>query len=256
MKEVAIVAQQRTGSTLLSKCLDSHSLVWSLAIELYLRRTSGAFLIGLGQSAEVLNDFYTVGRLRYDLMRGRPRSVRTCTDSDPEERSRPIRVAKIMHNQMLATPRLDRYVIKNTRIRIIHLRRENLLKQHVSNMLNKQREAHRRPAQATESVSVARIRVNPTYAMLRMRVAKMLYQWYDRRLSQHPKIELVYERMVGTNGLSEPAAEMVCEFLGIPPEPLRTDLVKLNPDNLSQIVTNYGELVHALTGTEFEQYLD
>ena len=182
--------------------------------------------------------------------------MRTCTESDSEQRSRPIRAAKIMHNQMLATPRLDRYVIKNTTIRIIHLRRENLLKQHISNLLNKQREARLRPAQATESVSVARIRIDPRYAMLRMRVAKTLYKWYDRRLSQHPKIELVYEHMVGTNGLSEPATETVCEFLGVPVEPLVTDLVKLNPDNLSQIVTNYGELVHELTGTEFEQYLD
>ena len=225
-------------------------------MELYYRRTWQAFLLGVFQSADLLNDFYTEGRIRYDLMRELPRGQAISDDSETQSRLAPVRVAKIMHNQMLTTPRLDSYIIRNTKIRIIHLRRENLLKQHVSNMLNKQREALRRPAHATESVSVARIRVNPRYAMLRMNAAKLLFQWYDRRLSQHPKIEMLYERMVRSDGLSEPAAETVCEFLGIPPEPLRTDLVKLNPDNLSQIVTNYGELVHALTGTEFEQYLD
>ena len=92
--------------------------------------------------------------------------------------------------------------------------------------------------------------------MYKMRLAKMLYHWYDKRLSQHPKIELAYEYMVAPNGLSESATLLVCEFLGIPLEPMVTDLVKLNPDDLRMIVTNYDEVARAFAGTEFEQYLE
>ena len=255
MAKVAIIAQQRTGSTFLLKCLDAHTQVWCPPIELFVRTTWREFLSGIWQSAEVLDDFYSEGLVRSKAQEKLP--VREAVwQSGKYESPKLIRVAKIMHNQILMTPRLDKYLIQNIDIRVIHLRRENLLKQHVSNMLNKSSEADRRPAHTAKPLPVMTIRINPRYAAYRIRMAKMLYQWYDKRLSHHPKIEMVYEQMVGANGLSESATAMVCEFLGVPPEPLGTDLVKLNPDDLRMIITNYDEVARALAGTEFEQYLD
>jgi hypothetical protein len=37
---------------------------------------------------------------------------------------------------------------------------------------------------------------------------------------------------------------------------LETDLVKINPDKISLIVSNYDELCSGLRGTEFEAMLD
>jgi hypothetical protein len=168
----------------------------------------------------------------------------------------PIRGVNIMHNQLLVTPRVERYIVRSKDIHIIHLSRDNLLKQHVSNMLNRRRISDRRPAHTTRAIPVAKIRIDPKQAIYRMRASRALYRWYDKRLSRHPKIEMVYERMVGENGLSRSATELVCKFLGIAVEPLVTDLVKLNPDDLRLIITNYDEVASALAGTEFEQYLD
>jgi hypothetical protein len=89
-----------------------------------------------------------------------------------------------------------------------------------------------------------------------MWLARALYALYDRRLSQHPKIELVYETMIHGNSLSEEAAQAVCELVDVPQAPMSSNLVKMNPTRLSDIVSNYDELARALVGTEFEAYLD
>lgn len=255
MVKVAIIAQQRTGSTLLSSCLNAHTQVWCPPIELLLRTTWRGFVLGIRQSTEVLDDFYAKGLIRYETLKRLPMG-QAVLESGEYQSLKLVRAAKIMHNQLLMTPRVDRYLVRDSDIRIIHLRRENLLKQHVSNMLNKRSKADRRPAQTTESLPVVTIRINPRYAVYRMRMARMLYQWYDKRLSHHPKVEMVYEQMVEANGLSASATDLLCGFLGVPPEPLGTKLVKLNPDDLRMIITNYAEVARVLAGTEFEQYLD
>ena len=255
MTRVAIVTQQRTGSTLLLRCLNAHSQAWCPTVEFYVKRRWWDNLLCICQSADMLNDFYAEGLIRPELLESLS-SDHPFRDPGTHKGSAPVRGAKIMHNQLLTTPRLDRYVVTNTDIRIIHLRRENLLKQHVSNMLNKRKRIYRRASHTTKPVPVARIRINPRYAIVKMRMSKMLYAWYDRRLSRHPKIEMVYEEMIGGKGLSDSATALVCAFLGVPPEPLETDLVKMNPDDLRLIITNYDEVARALVGTEFEQYLD
>jgi hypothetical protein len=89
-----------------------------------------------------------------------------------------------------------------------------------------------------------------------MRLVRALHNWYSRRLSRHPKVELVYETLIEANRLSDRASILICELLDLEPEPLGADLVKVNPDSLRDIVTNYDELVRALTGTEFEEFLE
>jgi hypothetical protein len=168
----------------------------------------------------------------------------------------PVMMTKIMHNQMLGSPSLDRYVVSNPDIHIIHLRRANLLKQHVSNMLTRRSKELSRPPHATESIRPATISIRPQVAIWHMRVVRALHNWYSRRLSRHPKIDLAYETLIEANRLSDEASNLICDLLGLESEPLGADLVKVNPDSLRDIVTNYDELVRALTGTEFEEFLE
>jgi hypothetical protein len=36
---------------------------------------------------------------------------------------------------------------------------------------------------------------------------------------------------------------------------LSSDLVRVNPDNVSEVIENYDEVVRALTGTKYAQFL-
>jgi hypothetical protein len=146
--------------------------------------------------------------------------------------------------------------MSNTDIRVIHLRRGNLLKQHVSNMLTRRSKELSRPPHAIEPVRAAAITIRPRVAIWHMRLVRALHNWYSRRLSRHPKIELEYEMLIEANRLSDGASTLISELLDLEPEPLGADLVKVNPDTLRDIVTNYDELVQALTGTEFEVFLE
>ena len=79
---------------------------------------------------------------------------------------------------------------------------------------------------------------------------------FDRFLSHHQKIELVYETMINGQSLSDETTEAICELLHIESAPMYCNFVKINPNKLELMVENYDELVKALRGTEFERFLD
>ncbi len=253
-----ILASQRSGSTFLAKCLNSHSQARCPNAELVLPNDWVDRLRLLSQAGRDLDRYFTQGLIPpkvLDVHRRNEPPWAPWQELDDQELA-PVMVAKVMHNQMLGSPSLDRYVLSNTDIRVIHLRRGNLLKQHVSNMLTRKSKELSRPPHATEPVRAAAIRIRPQVAIWHMRLVRALHTWYSRRLSRHPKIELVYETLIEDNHLADQALSLICELLDLEPEPLSTDLVKVNPDSLRDTVTNYDELARALAGTEFEGFLE
>ena len=67
-------------------------------------------------------------------------------------------------------------------------------------------------------------------------------------------LEVAYEDLVAQR---ERESQRLLSFLGVHAETaLETDLVKINPDKISLIVSNYDELCSGLRGTEFETMLD
>lgn len=89
-----------------------------------------------------------------------------------------------------------------------------------------------------------------------MRRVRALFNEFELFLSGHRKIELVYEQMINGQSLSQTAWAAVSELLEIEPAEIASDQVKLNPTTLRPMVENYDELAEALTGTEFERFLD
>ncbi len=166
----------------------------------------------------------------------------------------PVMVFKAMYNH-LVDPRTRHYLCHHREIRVIHLRRANLLKRYVSEVL-----AGKRPGQepwaTTESVSVISARISATRGVEEMQRAEELFRKYERVFSRHPRIELVYETMIDGQSLSDSAAAAVTDLLELAPAPMRAETIKVNPDNLELIVENYDELVSVLRGTQFERFLD
>ena len=120
-----ILTTQRTGSTFLVECLDSHPQV----------ECASEILIGAADrpSPEYRGRFKPVAKIARLIRSGawRPghRMERFYADG-----SAPVRVFKVMYNQ-LSNPFASRYLQQNEDIRILHLRRHNLLKVHVSKLL-------------------------------------------------------------------------------------------------------------------------
>jgi hypothetical protein len=253
-----IVASQRSGSTFLAKCLNSHSQIRCVYAELLLAFDWKDHLTLMWRAGDRLEQYLTEGAIPpkvRDAFRTRKPAWASWEELEGSELA-PVMMTKIMYNQLLTSPSLDRYIMANTDIRVIHLRRDNLLKQHVSNVLNRQSAQHSRLSHTTQPVPPVAAHINARKAVLHMRVTRALQNWYVRRLSAHYSVELLYETMIEAGGLSDAASKAVFELLDVPPEPLGADLVKVNPDSLRDIVTNYDDLARALTGTEFEKYLE
>ncbi|WP_162010831.1 hypothetical protein [Nitrosococcus halophilus] len=139
---------------------------------------------------------------------------------------------------------------------MIHLRRENLLKQYVSKMLLGAKRERRWQPHTTKKVPGVSIHISPTAAIKEMQRVRNQFLEFEQLLSHHHRIELVYETMINGQSLSNEAAEKICELFQLNPAPMHCDFVKINPNELELMVKNYDELASALRGTEFEQFLD
>jgi hypothetical protein len=166
----------------------------------------------------------------------------------------PVMAFKAMYNQ-LADPRVRHYLCSDTEIRVIHLRRDNLLKQYVSKVLAPKKFGQQ-PWGSTELLPITSTKIVPERAIREMRKAQNLHREHEQIFSGHRRAELVYETIVDGHSLSDAAAVVIFELLELEPAPMKGKTVKVNPDSLAQIIDNYDEVVSALCGTEFERFLD
>jgi hypothetical protein len=238
-----ILTTQRTGSSFLVECLASHPDIecareileghpddpkvhlyrgpFRRAVKLYQFLESGAWLPG-----NRIERYFTGGHAK-------------------------VRMFKAMYNQ-LERPFCLRYLRDHEEIRVVHLRRRNLLKLHVSTLLMPKR----RELQANTPVDLIRIRVNPAKAIANMRIARARYERFERIFDRHPRLPVTYESLIDGQTLRHETGRRICEFLGVRPRPMRSELVKMNPESLRQVVTNYDELAAQVSRTEFAELLD
>ena len=84
------------------------------------------------------------------------------------------------------------------------------------------------------------------------RLSKQIH-YYRSLLSGDRCLEVTYESFVANR---EAETRRVLGFLGIDHFlPLTSNLVKLNPESLEQIIENYDEVHAALRGTAFERFV-
>jgi hypothetical protein len=237
-----ILTTQRTGSTFLVECLDSHPQV----------ECASEILIGAADrpSPEYRGRFKRVAKIARLVRSGAWRPGHRM-ERFYAEGAAPVRVFKVMYNQ-LANPFASRYLQQNEDIRVLHLRRHNLLKVHVSKLLMPKRAK----VQAFEPVSAVQIYVDPAEAIASMRAARALYSRYDQFFARHSRLPLAYEDLIDGNQLRAETAAQVCDFLGIERHAMSSRLVKLNPESLREMVTNYDELADAVRRSEFSDLLE
>jgi LPS sulfotransferase NodH len=246
MTKAIILTTQRSGSTFLEDCLQSHPEVYC----------PGELLVsGMGvRVPDFVYRFRTVTKLTQFAVSGAWYPTRLM-DRFFATGDAKARVFKAMYNHV-AIPWTRDYIVRNTDIKIIHLRRENLLKQYVSYLLmGRPRVKHWQP-HATEPIPAVQLTIPPDEALQYMRRTAALYPQYEQILGGHERMQLVYEHMIDGRSLKPEVADAVCDFLEISRRPMVSKLVKVNPENLRDMVTNYEELAAAVSRSEFAHLLD
>lgn len=254
MTEAIILTTQRTGSTFLVTCLDSHPDICCL----------GEILAGsrLYHVPPVLYRFrYGTKAYRY-LRSGAWWPTRMMRRYLGEARlggmelgMRPVMAFKAMYNQV-RPPWTRNFLLARKELRILHLRRENLLKVHVSSQLLKFKRDDNWKPHTTAPVAPVHIRVSPAGAIAFMRRTVAEYEAHERIFRDHGRLALSYENMIDGQHLRAEVARDICRFLGIAERPMQSKLVKMNPERLEDMVDNYDELASAIARTEFAAMLD
>ena len=237
-----ILTTRRSGSTFLVECLRSHPEI-ECASEIlngqpddpvpafrgpwkYVKKWSRIARTGAWMPARWLDAYYQRGSAK-------------------------VRCFKAMYEQ-LTRPFALRYVVRNEDIRVIHLRRHNLLKAHISALLMNKREQ----LQATAPTEAVWIHVDPARAIRSMRKARARYERFDRAFARHQRLQVAYESLFDGKYLDADTCRRVCDFLGVAQHRMESRIVKLNPESLRDMVTNYEELAAEVSRTEFADLLD
>lgn len=239
-----LLTTQRTGSTFLIECLNSHPDI----------EAGGELLIGAPPSFQLQP--ITKGRLRplaklWRFMRSGAWMPRRHMDDFFEGGEARVRLFKAMYNH-ISNPITLGYLRDRTDIHVLHLRRHNLLKMHVSRKLM----GSGKRVQSFKPVDGAHVQIDPVAALADMRSVHSQYQHFEEIFSAHPRLQLVYEDLISQQTIDPNVSDSICDFLGIQRAVMKSRLVKMNPDPLSKIVTNYNELAEAIAGTEFTNLLE
>jgi LPS sulfotransferase NodH len=240
-----ILTSQRSGSTFLQYCLDAHPSV----------KCYGEWLVGghLVAPTPFRGRRILTKAWRYVVIRAwDPVSI---LDRHYAREEAPVVAFRAMYNHV-DNRRVRDYLARHTEIRVIHLRRDNLLKQYVSKVLLGAKRERKWQPHTDHHIPVVSVRISPERAIKEMSRVRDAFADFEQLLSRHRKIELVYERMVNGQTLSREAWTKISELLEIETAEIGSDLVKMNPHDLRPMVENYEELAAALAGTEFERYLD
>jgi LPS sulfotransferase NodH len=236
-----VLSTQRSGSTFLVECLDSHPAI----------RCAGEILNG--QTDEGLPA--PRGRTKYLVKAARIARRGAWLPHYRLERfygvaDARVRCFKAMYNQ-LRRPLVLRYLLDHREIRVIHLVRHNLLKVYVSNLLMQKR----RVLQATGPEPTVWIRVDPEKAIAAMRSATARYRHFETLFARHARLPLTYEGLFDGSRLQAATCREICDFLGVERRPMQSGIVKLNPNSLRDMVTNYDELADTVEHSEFASML-
>lgn len=190
---------------------------------------------------------------------------------------------KLHYGQLPGYPGLLERLASDKELRVLHLRRRNLLRTLVSlkraratgvylddskrkltlarlmnvarHPLRTARTLRRRLSPARASQQAARARVTVSADELRDFIVgtRMRAASHDRLYDAHPKLTVWYEDIV--DRWEETLAE-VQSFLGVEPAPLTVTLRRQNPEPLRELVENYDELYEAFEGTQHQGFFD
>ncbi len=250
MDKFIVLAAHRSGTTLLLSSLESHPQVKChkriftvdvVVKRLWVRDRPGSSfhqfrtaslkrrLDYIFRSKQLINDFMTESAAP--------------TDGVKMVGVRVIYAEADKHPEILAWA-------KEHDVGIIHLIRENALKTIVSAETAQKRGL----SHSTSKVKWVTVHLSPFKLKMQLTRLTQQIEKYQTVLKNTRHLEVSYEALV-----ARPEAETrrILDFLKLEQlGPLTTNLVKLNPNSLGDIIENYTEVKQALHGTAFEKFLD
>ena len=256
-----ILTSQRSGSVYLQKYLHSHPDV----------RCHGEILLGLGGPCEVrppafLNRYRRM-RLTYAWVFSgaalRPNHVidRTWADGQDAETDGQDAGAvgfRVMYNQ-LNRDSVVRHLCDRDDLRVVHLIRRNFVRQYVSRkqMHDRYRSLGTGSAHTDKPVRPTPVAIPPRRAVAEINALRESRRRLETNFADagRPLMKLVYEDLLSAGTVGASDRREVCSFLGVDDAEMSSNLVKMNPAPLSELVSNYDAFADAIRSAGWGEHL-
>ena len=139
--------------------------------------------------------------------------------------------------------------------KIIYLTRRNILN-HALSQINavQKNKFHYQAGEYKPTYQPIHVDVDEVIEKMAMSDAQT--QHYDDIFSRVPHLKLTYECNLEQSATHQATANRVMDYLDLPHTPVMAGLMKLMPADLSDMVENHEELVHAIRQTQYSHYLN
>ena len=143
-------------------------------------------------------------------------------------------------------------------LRIIRLQRHDLLRQAISSyMVGARNELHAWNGRTdTKPQRPSQVAVDVEDVFGRMEYFDRLTRFQDKMLRDVPHLAISYEAHLLDAAHHQSTADQIFEHLGLARHPVETQLRKLTPNTLSDVVSNVDQLAARLQGTRFASFLE
>lgn len=224
MKHIIILTRPRSGSTCLLDLLSMHSNITTDPHNFYdytkLPKRLGA--------SDIRSKKYVCG-YKFHIQP-------TSFDITPE-------------NRRLAEQGLEELTSRPS-VAIIHLERENLVRQAVSWLLadHSKKQNYRK---GQKPIKISSMTFEPELLLQRIQKFEALANFEKDVLAKIPHLYLSYERTLMSEKEHPSTMEKVFDFIGVEPEEVMARYMRLSSDDLSKSISNYDEIQNFLKTTHY-----
>lgn len=138
-------------------------------------------------------------------------------------------------------------------IKIIHLHRRNVLRSHVSEIISQKTRVFQLKSEAKRpDISTRKIGLSIDEVVNLSNLYEHRRSRYNELFSDHEVLEIFYEDLV--DPLSS-VQRKITDFLSVDTKKMRANTSIMNPESLGDLITNFTEVEEALKSTEMEWML-
>ena len=253
MEKFVLMANRRTGTSLMIDCLNSHPRIHctkrAFGVEKRFanpdenHQSGGYFLYRTGSLKRRLRHVFAPGGLIAEFL-DREIFVQAQPGTD-------VIGFRLLYEKVRRHPQLLD-LMRSRNMKVIHLVRENILKTYISTITAPLHKMYH-PREGAEIRTVS-IEVDIPRMLRELDRRERLVEEMRRAVDGLPVLEISYESFVRDR---DAEAARILPHLGLDVDtPLVSDLVKINPSSMRDVILNYDAVAAALSGTRHAVHLD
>jgi LPS sulfotransferase NodH len=144
-------------------------------------------------------------------------------------------------------------IVNDLDFRIIHLRRENLLRRYLSHYITNHVTHVTVAAEGQTIPELPRVELDPRECQKDFETVHNRETQFVELFAEHPNFSISYEEMVA----GAPAKiRALLDFVGVPPRKLTTMTQRLGCDDLRQVIANFEELRNYFAGSPYSKFFE